>query len=426
MRGRSVIVGSLLLLAIVSGRAAGQSTRWMPLWPATGSYISAMAIAPDGTVYAGTWGGLLLTIRDNVIVHTDSIPRGGSVTDILVVSSDEVFVAADGPYRFRPVERVWEGLPITGTTWFARSGDGTIVAAGAYQPYYRSTDGGASWSLIQRDGLPPSDQNLEGVAAGAGGTFYAGYSFFGVWKSTDGGATWLETMFRRTADSLINAPHIITLGDGTILVYGGNGKQPGSPEERGGIYRSTDGGETWAMSRPSPIHGGAIEIIKDMKGSGQHAVAGMGYGRNVVVETTDGGTTWHELVEGITQDTTVQAVAVRGDDAYLSVLGDAGLYRLVSSAGVGSDGVASAGKMMVVPNPAGGETVLRLSVGAPGLVRIDVVDLLGRAVISREAMVDAGVREIRLETAALPPGSYTVTAVERSGRSQRARFIVAR
>ena len=117
----------------------------------------------------------------------------------------------------------------------------------------RSTDGGATWSMTEGDGLPPDwarryNATLDAVPGRSGELLLAVGDLregaFGMFRSTDGGETW---------DELPGIADVATFGFGAPVHEGGpptvyaDGRVDGE-----GLWRSDDGGETWALVSRAP------------------------------------------------------------------------------------------------------------------------------------------------------------------------------
>lgn len=127
-------------------------------------------------------------------------------------------------------------------TWFAGSAGGGV---------WKTQDGGANWSLISED-LPnlattvveiaPSNSNVIYIGTGEGFFNFGSIEGDGIFKSADGGVTWkhLEQTAGpngfRSINSIIVDP---TNEDIVIACTNGFG------DNLSGIYKSTDGGDTW-------------------------------------------------------------------------------------------------------------------------------------------------------------------------------------
>ena len=126
---------------------------------------------------------------------------------------------------------------------------------------YKSTDAGKTWAhvgfrdvdAISKIRIHPTNPNIVYVAAF--GLYYGPSEERGVFKSTDGGKTWKRTLFKdpRTgaADLVLDAnnPNVIyaALWEAYRIEYQMSSGGPGS-----GMYKSTDGGETWTEITRNP------------------------------------------------------------------------------------------------------------------------------------------------------------------------------
>ena len=126
---------------------------------------------------------------------------------------------------------------------------------------YKSADAGKTWAnvgfkdvdAISKIRIHPSNPDIVYVAAF--GLYYGPSEDRGVFKSTDGGKTWKRTLFKdpRTGavDIVIDAnnPDVIyaALWEAYRIEYQMSSGGPGS-----GMYKSTDGGETWTEITRNP------------------------------------------------------------------------------------------------------------------------------------------------------------------------------
>jgi photosystem II stability/assembly factor-like uncharacterized protein len=126
---------------------------------------------------------------------------------------------------------------------------------------YKSSDAGKTWAhvgfrdvdAISKIRIHPTNPDIVYVAAF--GLYYGPSEERGVFKSTDGGKSWKRTLFKdpRTgaADLVIDAnnPNVIyaALWEAYRIEYQMSSGGPGS-----GIYKSTDGGDTWTEITRNP------------------------------------------------------------------------------------------------------------------------------------------------------------------------------
>ncbi len=142
---------------------------------------------------------------------------------------------------------------------------------------------------------------VNGVAGirGNAAVYYMGADGGGVWKTTDGGFTWKPIFDTESATSIgalavaPSNPNVIYVGTGVNTIYGdvtyGNG-----------MYKSTDGGQTWQhLGLEDTRH--IARILIDPRNPDIVLVAAMGhsYGPNEergVFRTSDGGKSWQKVL----------------------------------------------------------------------------------------------------------------------------------
>ncbi len=126
---------------------------------------------------------------------------------------------------------------------------------------YKSIDGGQKWSHV---GFRNSDAiskirihptNPEIVYVASFGLYYGPSEERGVFKSTDGGKSWKRTLFKDAKSGAVdividaNNPNVLyaALWEAYRIEYQMSSGGPGS-----GLYKSTDGGETWTDITRNP------------------------------------------------------------------------------------------------------------------------------------------------------------------------------
>src|ERR1700693_3629009 len=164
-----------------------------------------------------------------------------TVSDINPALLDGMKWRQIGPFRGGRVVAV-SGVPVDPDTWYFGG-----VAGGVW----KSTDVGSSWkpmfddqkiSSIGAIAVAESDHNV--VYVGSGEACPRGNISYGdgVYKSVDAGRTWKNVGLRDTRHigALIVHPK-----NPDIVLVAGLGHAFGPNEERG-VFRSADGGRTWA------------------------------------------------------------------------------------------------------------------------------------------------------------------------------------
>jgi photosystem II stability/assembly factor-like uncharacterized protein len=140
---------------------------------------------------------------------------------------------------------------------YVGSGECTLRDSMGYgNGMYKSTDAGKSWSHIGLDdtqhigriAVDPKNPNIVFVAAI--GHLYAPSAERGVFRSTDGGKSWKKVLYK---DENIGAVEVVIDPTNSSVIYAGlwNTRRPPwytyrpSNGPGGGIFKSTDGGNTW-------------------------------------------------------------------------------------------------------------------------------------------------------------------------------------
>jgi photosystem II stability/assembly factor-like uncharacterized protein len=148
---------------------------------------------------------------------------------------------------------------------------GTFYFGGCAGGVWKTTDGGAYWENIS-DGyfrtsaigaLAVSDSDPSVIYAGTGETAIRGNVSHGdgVYKSTDGGRTWRNVGLAETRHIGDIAIHP---NDPDVLYVAALGHAYGPNPERG-VYRSTDGGDTWKLVLHRSERAGAVDLTMDPK-----------------------------------------------------------------------------------------------------------------------------------------------------------------
>ena len=181
---------------------------------------------------------------------------------------------------------------------------------------WRSTDYGSNWTPIfdsQPTGsigaiaVAPSDPNIIYVGSGAGIIRPDLAVGDGVYKSSDGGKTWTHLGLRDT--QMIAMIDVDPTNPNRLFVAALG--HPYGPNAERGIFRSIDGGQTFqkALYKDEYTSGNDVRIdpsnpmvvYATLWQQQQAYIEGQGFGGagNGIFKSTDGGTTWKQLTDGL-------------------------------------------------------------------------------------------------------------------------------
>ena len=170
-----------------------------------------------------------------------------------------------------------------------------IWVGGVAGGIWKTTDGGTSWRALNDfsanlavTSIVFDQANTSIMYASTGEGFFNADAIRGggVFKSTDGGQTWIRLSSTDPASSsnwyYVNRLATHPTSSGILL----------SANRAAGIYRSTDGGSTWTqVFVPSGTWPYAYQVAFDPN-NGNNAIAGLGSG--AIAYSTDAGATWTE------------------------------------------------------------------------------------------------------------------------------------
>jgi photosystem II stability/assembly factor-like uncharacterized protein len=209
--------------------------RWRSIGPDRGGRsiaVSGVKGRPREAYFGAVGGGLWKT--------TDAGNNWAPVTDGQITSSSVGAVAVS---EANP-NVVWIGMGESCIRGNIMPGDGV----------YKSIDAGKTWTnmgfknvdAISKIRIHPTNPDIVYVAAF--GLYYGPSDERGVFKTTDGGKTWKRTLFKDNKTGAVdiaidaNNPNVLyaALWEAYRVEYQMSSGGPGS-----GLYKSTDGGETW-------------------------------------------------------------------------------------------------------------------------------------------------------------------------------------
>lgn len=216
-----------------------QAMHYRNIGPHRGGRVTAVVGYPDRlhTFLMGTVGGGIWRTDDAGISWvniSDGYLNVGPVGALAVAPSDQ--------------DVIYAGTGSGGPRGNISPGDGM----------YRSSDGGKSWrhiglpesGQINRVWVHPSDPDL--VYVTALGHIFGPSPDRGVYRSNDGGATWENVLFESERTGAID---LVMSPDDPSTLYAAMWQAERKPwamfsgDQEGGVYKTTDGGDTWTELR---------------------------------------------------------------------------------------------------------------------------------------------------------------------------------
>ncbi|MCB1042329.1 MAG: hypothetical protein KDC35_05305 [Acidobacteria bacterium] len=195
---------------------------------------------------------------------------------------------------------------VTGLVIDPRSND-VMYMSSAAGGVWKTTNGGDSWTVLT-DGLgtqtvgsialDPQDPETVWIGTGESFSSCGGYFGTGLFKSTDGGAHFSPRngSNNELELSFISAIAIHPSDPNTVLV-GGHGYCDNGSQVNGGLYRTTDGGQSWVMVHSGPVN----DIIFDPQSPSTVYAAISRWGRSGdgIYKSTNAGQAWTRLSTGL-------------------------------------------------------------------------------------------------------------------------------
>lgn len=180
---------------------------------------------------------------------------------------------------------------------------------------FKTTNAGASWAPIFDDQpylaigdieIDPSDNNT--IYVGTGDPNISGFPFLGdgVYKSTDAGQTW--TNLGLIDQRIVSHVKVHPLNPN--LVYAATMGLPFQKNNERGLYKSTDGGQSWQQVYFQADSAGVIDLILHPTDTNVIYIAGWNRIRNntksltwgpdcQILKSTNAGQSWQPIINGI-------------------------------------------------------------------------------------------------------------------------------
>ena len=247
-----------------------------------------------------------------------------------------------GPFRGGRMSAVSGVIGQPGVFYFGAANGGVWKTTSAGETWYPIFDSITTTSSIGAVEVAPSDANVIYVGTGDLNSFFDGTGD-GMYKSSDAGHSWRHIGLEGTQQitSILVHPR-----DANTVVVGALGGFLQTQNDARGVFRSTDGGATWAQTLYVDAQTGIAALARAADapdvivattmfrsvapGAGQSPQPDTARMRSRLYKSADGGVTWREIVGGGLPPLAgrISIAVANGTTAQrIYLIGDFGLYR---------------------------------------------------------------------------------------------------
>lgn len=194
----------------------------------------------------------------------------------------------------------------------------TIYVGTASGGVWKTENEGTSWEPVFQQAaststgdiaLDPADPDVLWVGTGEANIFRSSQSGAGIYKTGDGGKTWQHMGLENTG----TIARIVINPQNSQVVYVAASGHEWTPNKERGVYKTTDGGESWEQVLFVNDMTGAIDLVMDPRNPDVVYAATWqrirkkwndprnekGYKGSGIYKTTDGGKSWKQINKGL-------------------------------------------------------------------------------------------------------------------------------
>ena len=196
----------------------------------------------------------------------------------------------------------------------------TIYAATSSGGVWKSVNEGVTWDPVFEDAvttdigdiaIDPGNPDVVWVGTGEANIFRSSMAGCGIYRTDDGGETWSHMGLE---DTYTIARIVVDPGNTDVVYVAASGAEWTDNRDRG-VYKTTDGGQTWKNVLYVNERTGAIDLVMDpadpntlyaatwqrIRRKWNDPRTEAGYSHSGLWKTTDGGASWKKINDGLPQ-----------------------------------------------------------------------------------------------------------------------------
>ena len=368
-----------------------------------------VAVGDDGTILKTVDGGTTW-VNMNFSSPEDLNSVALSGTDTIYAAGTGTF----GPtiYRSGDAGVTWQKTLIDNTTLsVCTSPDADIFAAGNY--IHHSKDGGENWVTPYTMGPTVNPFTIQAVDdqtvhMGANVAGIITYSAI-IARTANGGATfWDFDVFSFPNENGLSAFSFIYPDTGYLFMNDYDFFNPNDSSQLIRVFNfqlvpALGNDSMWIFNYESInlLFGDYVNDCKFFKDKTGYAVGPKG----IVYRSTDGGVTWADDYTGSTE---LFALSMTSENTGYAVGTGGTILKRGTATQVESDEVLN-GNLSIFPNPASDQTMISLSMPNEEETTISITDLNGRVCTQEEIHILKGINQMPFDLSSLSPGVYIVS-----------------
>lgn len=392
---RSFAADSLGRLLVGTDDGIFASTDYGDTWNQIGvphSFANSLSISGNDVVYASTYQGVWRSTDNGKNWRHTTLVQDAALECFTIYSGEYVFAGNCHAYYSKNTGEQWSQID-SGLTACVRSfacDSNGRVYTGTEKGIFRLSDDFACWSYVGLDSF-----YVNSIAIAPNGVLFAGterlrpYAHNGVFRSTDGGISWAQVLDVTTIGCLL------IHSDGCIFAA--------TKSSTSRTYRSTNNGDSWT-DVTTGLRGNVCSLAKNSLG---HTFAGTPAG---VFRSTDHGDSWLEVALGL-PELTVTDIGVNSFGYAFAATSGNGVYHTTQPTTSVYCPVVTLPEHFSLcqnyPNPFNPSTSIEFVLPRSDRVSLEVYDVLGQQItILFSGHIEAGNHMVIWHPTGIASGIY--------------------